>query len=211
MNRIPVVAFADWNSQIHELRNRIPHPTGKQVLEHVLAKVQKTLAQFPRFILFEVTVRAYCGWHKGFEPTEIRRELSGILDYEIHEMGSYNNIPLKALSFGDTALGALSKRVSKGTGSHFPATCRERGHKRLEEKMVDTALVSDLIYMAASKDDVSWLLVIGEDVDLLPGVYTAEGLLAGTRRQIAYLWSHKDKFLECSDIDKLDVNLEISR
>jgi hypothetical protein len=54
------------------------------------------------------------------------------------------------------------------------------------EKMVDTALVSDLIYLAADDDD-SWLVVVGQDADLVPGILTAEGLLQGTDRRIIYL------------------------
>ena len=56
----------------------------------------------------------------------------------------------------------------------------------LGEKMVDTALVSDLIYLAL-ENDRSWLIVVGQDADLVPGVLTAEGLLYGTDRRVIFL------------------------
>ena len=52
--------------------------------------------------------------------------------------------------------------------------------------MVDTALVSDLIHLAV-EDDGSWLVVVGQDADLVPGILTAEGLLHGTDRRVIFL------------------------
>lgn len=52
--------------------------------------------------------------------------------------------------------------------------------------MVDTALVSDLIFLAM-EDDGSWLIVVGQDADLVPGILTAEGLLQGTDRRVIFL------------------------
>lgn len=52
--------------------------------------------------------------------------------------------------------------------------------------MVDTALVADLLHLAIEGDQ-SWLVVVGQDADLVPGILTAEGLLHGTNRRILFL------------------------
>lgn len=200
--RTPIVSFVDWNSQIHEARDRHKDPTSIDVINLVLRKIEASLNGFPRTQLFEITIRAYCGWHKGYEPTPLRRELASISIDELHTLGKYPNMPLRALEFGDQALGALDIRVAKSTGSHFPATCRDRGNQSYEEKMVDTALVSDLIYLA-TQDEPNWFIIVGEDVDLMPGVYTAERFLSGSSRKIAYLRKKKDKYLQCDGLDCL--------
>ena len=52
--------------------------------------------------------------------------------------------------------------------------------------MVDTALVSDLLHLAMDQDR-SWIVVVGQDADLVPGILTAEGMLFGTDRRVFYL------------------------
>jgi hypothetical protein len=69
---------------------------------------------------------------------------------------------------------------------HLPSTLQRDRTGELGEKMVDTALVSDLLHLAI-EDDGSWLIVIGQDADLVPGILTAEGLLHGTDRRMIFL------------------------
>lgn len=68
----------------------------------------------------------------------------------------------------------------------MPSTLQKDRRGVLGEKMVDTALVSDLIYLAM-EDDRSWLIVVGQDADLIPGILTVEGLLDGTDRRVIFL------------------------
>lgn len=207
--RVPVWAFVDWNSQVCAVQ-RITcsnkEPRGRDVLEFVVQRISNELKKFPRSYLFEIRIRAYCGWHKGFEPTPRRKALGGIREEEIFDLCSQPNMTVRQLLFGDQAAGALDKRLSRGTNSHYPATCRERSHNRHEEKMVDTALVSDLVYHAIQPDS-SWLLVIGEDVDLIPGIYTAEAIIAKSERKIAYLWAKDEKYLVCDDLKRFQTNI----
>jgi hypothetical protein len=198
---IPVMAFVDWNAQIHAAkRSRTDIPGAERVLAHVAKRIIEALVDFLADYRFEVRLRLYCGWHKGFEPTSRRKELSKIVDEDLFSLSTHRNIAIRSLAFGDTALGALNKRIVRSTNSHFPGTCRDRGYQGVEEKMVDTALISDLIYAAARDDDGAWLAVMGEDVDLMPGVYTAEGLLATGSRKIAYLRKTTEPYLECKDL-----------
>jgi hypothetical protein len=198
---IPVLTFVDWNSQIRETkRHRSDSPDAERVLAHVAKRIVEGFGEFLADHRFEVKLRLYYGWHKGFEPTARRRELAKIADESLFCLSSHRNLAIRGLAFGDTALGALNKRIVRGTNSHFPATCRDRGHDGMEEKMVDSALISDLIYCAARDDDGTWLAVLGEDIDLMPGVYAAEGLLALSNRKIAYLRRTSEPFLECKDL-----------
>jgi hypothetical protein len=52
--------------------------------------------------------------------------------------------------------------------------------------MVDTALVADLLYLAM-ENDRSWLVVVAQDADLVPGILTAEGIFHGTDRRVIFL------------------------
>ena len=52
--------------------------------------------------------------------------------------------------------------------------------------MVDTALASDLVYLALS-DTNSWLMVVGQDRDLVPALYVAEAAVDGTERRVFFL------------------------
>lgn len=199
---MPVWLFVDWNSQIYKVRRRGYYPSGLDVLKYVVRRITSALNKYSADNFFEIRIRVYSGWHKGFEPTAKRKELSGISETELFDLSGYPNMVVRQLAFGDVAAAALSKRVHRGTNSHYPATCKDRGYQGLEEKMVDTALVSDLIFHSTQPDD-SWLIVLGEDVDLVPGIYTAEYFISNTSRRIAYLWSETDKFLAFDGLDQL--------
>jgi hypothetical protein len=71
---------------------------------------------------------------------------------------------------------------AENTPPKAPKTERLRG-----EKMVDTALVSDLIWLASRPDEDCWLFVLGTDIDLVPGLFTAESMLNDTTRRLVYL------------------------
>lgn len=202
---IPIVAFVDWNAQIHAARrNRTDAPGLGRVLEHVIRLIRDSLSHFLTDHRFDIRLRLYCGWHKGFEQTPRRKELAKISTDDLFCLNVHPSIVVRSLSFGDTALGALEGRICDGTGSHFPATCRDRGHNQLEEKMVDTALVSDLVYCAAKDDDGAWMVVVGDDIDLAPGVYSAEGLISGSNRKIAYLRRSREKFLVLENLHEFN-------
>lgn len=202
---IPLIAFVDWNNQIHKAkRHKNDMPSVEFVLDKVFNIIKNNLKDFLNENKFEIVLRLYCGWHKGFEQTSRRKDLARISTEEIFKLSSHRNIVVRNLEYGDTAIGALERRKVKSTNSHFPATCRDRGYHGIEEKMVDTALVSDLIYCAASLDEKSWLAVLGEDIDFIPGLYTAEKFIFSSTRKIAYLRSERDPYLNCDDMYKFN-------
>ena len=90
------------------------------------------------------------------------------------------------VEYGHTLLSALPKRLT-AKSIHLPDTLRQRARNaRPEEKMVDTALASDLLYWAFSNTE-GWALVLSNDDDMIPPVLTAEARTAGTNRRVFVL------------------------
>jgi hypothetical protein len=48
----------------------------------------------------------------------------------------------------------------------------------IEEKMVDTAIASEFVDLA-HREPERWLMLVGEDDDLVPPTYVAEGIRGG--------------------------------
>lgn len=199
--KVILFAFIDWDSQRHlAKRHKNDEPSINIVLDYVFKKIKDSISEFTDKNKFEIHLRLYHGWHKGYTATPSRVKFFGLSDEYIFGISNCKNIVIRSLSFGDSALGALERRKILRTDSHFLGTCRDQGGEKPSEKMVDTALVSDLIYCASKSDEDSWLVVLGEDIDLMPGVYTAEGFIVSSKRKIAFLRSKVDKYLNCDDI-----------
>ncbi|MEG8040477.1 hypothetical protein QP166_14420 [Sphingomonas sp. LR60] len=93
---------------------------------------------------------------------------------------------IRSIAFGDRLLGARDDRLcGPRLDHHLPSTYQKSRDELWGEKMVDTALISDLLLLAIENDG-SWLVVVGQDADLVPGILTAEGLLHGTDRRTIY-------------------------
>lgn len=163
----------------------------KQICRRV-GKILHEIAEEEAFFLF---LRVYHGWRIGFDPTPRRQALEAARIYnpnnpEDRGLSEYSPRPtqvLRDLEFGDRLLGARDVRLcGPRKDHHLPKTLQQDRSGQLGEKMVDTALVSDLIHLAIENDN-SWLIVIGQDADLIPGILTAEGLLQGTDRRVIFL------------------------
>ncbi|NIZ11112.1 hypothetical protein [Pseudooceanicola sp. HF7] len=189
----------DWNSELHALRGQPASESpdvARRVLKSVCRQVGKHLLQLASDENFFLFLRAYHGWRRGFEPTPNRTALEAarVFDPNADEGGGLNEysahprqVVVRELEFGDRLLGAMNERLcGQRRDHHLPSTLQADRRGVLGEKMVDTALVSDLLYLAAEEDD-SWLIVVGQDADLVPGILTAEGLLQGTGRRVVYL------------------------
>lgn len=189
----------DWNSELHALRGNTSSESvdvARRVLKLVCRQIGKHLLQSAPDENFFLFLRAYHGWRRGFEPTPNRAALEAarVFDPYADEDGGLNEysahprqVIVRELEFGDRLLGARDERLcGQRRDHHLPSTLQTDRAGILGEKMVDTALVSDLLYLAAEDDD-SWLIVVGQDADLVPGILTAEGLLQGTGRRVVYL------------------------
>lgn len=194
----PIHVLIDWNSELRGLSGngeRDEAEVARRALKQVCRRVGKLLHELAEDEAFFLFLRAYHGWRTGFEPTVRRRALEAARIYnpnnpEDKGISEYSPRPtqvIRDLEFGDRLLGARNERLcGPRKDHHLPKTLQQDRAGQIGEKMVDTALVSDLIHLALENDD-SWLIVIGQDADLIPGILTAEGLLQGTARRIVFL------------------------
>lgn len=196
----PVHVLIDWNSELRALSKSAQGDdaaVARRVLKQVCRDVGKLLHEKVGEAALFLHLRAYHGWRKGFEPTLRRRGLEEARrffspnDPEDRGLAAYSQRPsqaLRTLEFGDRLLGARDERLcgqERHGDHHLPFTLQEDPTGTPSEKMVDTALVADLIHLA-SEDDGSWLVVVGQDADLVPGILVADGLLHGTDRRVIF-------------------------
>ena len=76
------------------------------------------------------------------------------------------------MQLSDT-LACVPGRLARKHGVHLLDTLRRRDGKLDEEKMVDTALVADLLGLA-TRQAADRYVVVSDDDDMLPGVLAAE-------------------------------------
>lgn len=141
-----------------------------------LEAVQKRLA--PAFLSFEkarfrVQMRIYHGWHRGLEPTADYRDLSGLRP---------RRNTVDQVLFAPPVLG--DELACRGRYGKLRDTVRRREESSLlEQKMVDTAIAADLLFLARSKlaGPRAWFVVLSEDDDMLPPVIVAHKWGAGCK------------------------------
>jgi len=117
-----------------------------------------------------VTWRIYHGWHEGERETPDRVNFGKFL-------ARYKPRNIMSISFGrDFQYG--DELLCQSMRSPLRYTHRQRRNDKTGEienyqKMIDTALTSDLLHAARAKMH-EHIFVIGDDDDLLPGIFTAE-------------------------------------
>ena len=173
---ISVTAFVDWTAQIHNARadQLRPPARAKQTLRRTAQSIRRVLEDSDLTARFNVAIRLYHGWYKGWEPTENLRAIKATLSPG--EISIFSNPRVRfadRLDYGHTLLSALPKRSHK-SAIHLPNTLRQQSRDSpRKEKMVDTALAADLLHWARSEPE-EWAMVLAEDDDLVPPVFTAE-------------------------------------
>ena len=178
-----MTAFVDWNAQMHNagvqqgsdvVRARQAFGQTVRLAERALLAESEPNAAGARF---HVAFRLYHGWHHGWTATE---GLKAAIFVANAGFTAHSKSPLVSYSptvdYGHTLLSALPKRRHEHQNPpiHLPNTLRK--HERggfPTEKMVDTALAADLLAWARSPF-TEWALVLAEDDDFIPPVYTAE-------------------------------------
>jgi hypothetical protein len=202
---ITVSAFVDWNSQIHisgDQSQLDPLITAKLVLEKTSERIARCLNGMDSSFRYRVSMRLYHGWHKGFEPTANRRAVTSVLaGLNFSDLSPLRNVAFEDnVGYGDCLLYALPRRLHARLGVHLPNTLRMQ-HDEMCEKMVDTAMAADIVQSAAL-DPEDWIVVVAEDDDLIPPIFTAEALLSRASSRIALLHNRKrsEKFLKLDDI-----------
>jgi hypothetical protein len=179
-----VVAFVDWNAQIHGfdcLKLNNADDRASRTLNLTVRSISKLLASRDPDSRFRVSLRLYHGWHKGYEPTDNRKAIiAAVAAADFSSISRSRNVIIRPdVSYGDRLLDALDSRLHVQLGIHLPNTLREQGPDRLNEKMVDSALATDLLSWARLPDS-DWAVVMCDDDDLVPPVFVAE---AWTKQQ----------------------------
>ena len=166
---ISVTAFVDWKAQMHNTRsNRLQPPEcATRTLERTAQNIERVLRRKAPAARFSVAMRLYHGWHKGFERTDNLRAIT--------TAAANRNVRFSPrIEYGHTLLSALPGRLHPSHSIHLPNTLRQQSHgEQPEEKMVDTALAADLLHWARN-DAGDWALILAEDDDFIPPVFTAE-------------------------------------
>ena len=174
---IRVTAFVDWNAQLHNAGARDGNPLSraKHTLEKTARAIGRSLARHATD-RFYVVLRLYHGWHKGWEPSEnFRAMLKTVSETDFSGLAQTPNVVCSPdVQYGQTLLAALDERTHAQPPIHLPNTLRQQSRNlSATEKMVDTALAADLLEWARRRP-TEWALVLSEDDDVVPPIFTAE-------------------------------------
>jgi len=172
-----VTAFIDWNSQTYNAgvrRELVRNGRGiDSVVQYIVRTIDGVLSQHKEWDRFDVDVRLYYGWYSGLTKTKCR--------IGVEALSSDGGLPATRgkcsfnwnRPFGDKLLSALDRRLHNKIHLHLPDTLRDDGEGQSREKMVDTALVADLLSVTRG-DSQGWKIVMAEDDDVIPGILVAE-------------------------------------
>lgn len=187
---VSVAAFVDWNSQLMLTRRDSaadPEGAAEVAFRQTTRRIARCLAEIDSSKRFRVAMRLYHGWHKGYEPTANRKAAQVVVGRA--DFATLSQRPTVVFSpnvgLGDRLTSALDRRLHARLAIHLPNTLRKR-YTELEEKMVDTALVADVV-STAYRETGDWIVVVTEDDDLIPSVYVAEAALLGSGAKVILL------------------------
>ena len=174
------IGFVDWNTAIiasGAARRERPEAVARTAIEHVEQAVSNYLRSVrgPRY---RVRLRIYAGWHEGTTRTNHYRGIAGIRRKYANSVRTYHDGRVAFLGGDDgVQLGARlacasDRRLVRKHDVHLLDTLRHRDGKATE-KMVDTALVADLLGLAMRKEADRYV-VVSDDDDMFPGLFAAE-------------------------------------
>jgi hypothetical protein len=201
-----VSCFVDWNSQL--LRTGIdsesaPVDAARAAFNYVTRRVARCLAIADKDAKFQVNLRLYHGWRKGYEPTSNLKAVRQVISQT--DFVSLSVKPTVVFSgeigFGDCLIAALPSRMHAKLAIHLPNTLRSRGDLGWEEKMVDTAMAADMV-VRAYQERADWVVLVTEDDDLVPALFAVEAIIDARSARALLLSSRAlgGKFLNLSDL-----------
>lgn len=167
-----VYAFVDWDTA-RRLRWLPPSVarSGVRSLDVQLKELYMAIARGCKALCDDrcmVRVRLYHGWHQGKTPTQDYRDLAAIQP--------------RRLAFGDLSVAFEPPQIADsllcgGRHASLRNTLRKRENAlEHEQKLVDTALAADLLFLARqhSTNKDADFLVVSEDDDMIPPVVVAQ-------------------------------------
>ena len=179
-----VIGFVDWNTAViasGAARRKRRDAVAATALEHVERIVSEHLGS-PGGSRYRVRLRLYAGWHAGTTRTDYFHGVDKIRRKYARGIRTYGRVVFlggdDGIQFGARLACASERRLVRKHDVHLLDTLRRRGDGQLTEKMVDTALVADLLGLAMRREADRYV-VVSDDDDMLPGVFAAEA--AGAR------------------------------
>ena len=177
------IGFVDWHTAVvasgAKVRSGRPATIAEAALRHVERIVSDCLNSSAAGSKFQVRLRLYAGWHSGKTRTSYFEGISRVMGAYAGKVRLYHEGRVAfrggdgGIRLGDT-LACVPGRLARKHQVHLLDTLRNRSG-RSEEKMVDTALVVDLLGLAGRKEADRYL-VVSDDDDMLPGVLAAEAV-----------------------------------
>lgn len=202
---VRVTALVDWNSQIHAAappRGIAEEGIAERTLSYVGRIISRALNQMQDSSRYDVILRIYGGWHRGFEVTPRRKALVTVAA-QSHKLSAKPNVNIRPnIEFGDNLISAAYSRLHTHINAHLGDTLRRSLLKKdiFVEKMVDTSIAADLVDLAHS-DPTRWIIVIGEDDDLIPPLLVASNVRTGTPGRVAIIRQrNQTSFLKFNDL-----------
>ena len=154
------IGFVDWHTAViasgAKREGGRPEVIAEKTLRHVERIVSNYLMKSSKGSKFDVRLRLYAGWHSGKTRTFYYQGIAKVMGTYGGRTRSYHAgcVAFRGgdggIQLGDT-LACVPGRRARKHGVHFLDTLRRRDG-RLEEKMVDTALVVDLLGLASRKE-----------------------------------------------------------
>jgi hypothetical protein len=180
MKRNDAIVFVDWDSARRLVRQTTVAKTvrrGAAQTEAVFESLQNEVATHLTTLKFDGIIRVrwrlYHGWYTGKTPTYDHVILNAYVAQSSPR--TIGRISFESdLAFSSRMLCSSPRQPLYDTLRTF----RDRDSEGVEkivtrQKMVDTALVCDLLHSYRNEKDTIQV-VVGDDDDLLPGIFMAE-------------------------------------
>ncbi len=163
-NIVKACIYVDWHNAESNVRPSFAIQSTRyfqDVIFRIQEEVSKALKVRDSTVKYRATLRFYHGWHIGDQPTSIRSKFDFLKEQEsfARTIGNVSFTP--EIRFGN-------ELACESIRSPLFSTSRAQG-----QKMVDTAIACDLLYMLRTgMCDVA--IVVSDDDDFIPVAFTAE-------------------------------------
>ena len=164
----PARVLIDWHnvqSRVDEDFHLNPRKRIPALILRIQQQVAKALARMDSTVRYRASLRIYHGWHDKREPTPIRA------DFEIFRFCSsfarrIGNVSFVAgFEFGN-------ELCCYNESMPLYDTYRGKG-QAIGQKMVDTSIICDLLYLGRASSDFSGVIVSDDD-DFIPAILMAK-------------------------------------
>jgi len=163
-NIVRVSVLVDWHNTEAAMRSDISDRRPRRI-QDIISRIQGNVADALKrrdsTVRYRASMRFYHGWHVDNHPTQIRLEFDRLSESEsfARTIGIVSFTP--EIRFGNELACDTSRNP-------LFSTSRSQG-----QKMVDTALSCDLLFLLRS-GLAELAVIVSDDDDFIPAVFTAE-------------------------------------